>query len=1667
MPRPLSFIFALLLLAAPAFGQVVINEIHYHPVEKKHFDTDGNPTFSDTDAPADLNDDVHEFLELRNAGASDVNVSGWKFSSGVNFTFPANTTIPAGGYVVIAKNPARLKTVYGLSTVLGPYGGKLSNGGETVTLVNAAGGTVDSVSYQVNFPWAISANELGADDAFTGIDFAPYQYKGRSLQRVSATGLSNDPANWVAVRPAIGGATLADLPTPGAPNLITSTAPKPVVTAFSAVQASDGAALIRASQPIKITCSFSSAASLSSVGVEYFVENINAFGEARIVEPMVAAANGQFTATLPGFPNRAIVRFRIQADRGDGVETVSPRADDPAVVEVGPPVYQAGNPVVRLPAPHEPWHALFVTPTRNSLKPILDVFVPAAPAGTPYFSGTNGVQAMAFDCEGSPKRVTAENTNGRPREIPYVSPTDRLWNDTVPGVLVTDGVVRDIRIRYHGSRYNRSAARKSYKVFFPEFAPYRDVDGVDVTAIFETDKSDYFSTAHGLHQAAGLPISSVRYVDWYYNNEGGIQRLEQGEYTGELLDAYHERMQRLHPGSALEPTGEYYKSVGFITTPNTSGEGPYGSGNEWPLPASGLWTELQRIEYTYALQNHSWKGAKPMRDTINGLWAARGDAPPRAPNPNPANMKAWLDANWDTDTELTSLALGNWMTPWDDTTQNHFLWRRDNGRWVRLLWDFDAMYGRGDGTSSTSSIYLGENGNPNNNSRGPNWVKDSFIKAYRTEYKERIWFLNNTLLDPENLQTLTYIRSNGAPQTYFNFINGLGNSFAVQRFASVNQQAGMGIFYKPNRPTNQAPADNAAVLPGATLDASAYAVSSAFAHAAAPDPQPHVASRWEIRASDGTYNDPVFIGTSTTDLQSLSIPFDRLKFGETYFWRVTYVAADNHPSITSAETAFSFGSTSVVAGNVVLNEVMAANRRAVANGASFPDYIEIKNNSASPINLTGWSLSDDELQPGKFTFPNGTSLPANGYLVVWADKEFTAPGLHTGFALNNGGQRVLLIENGALRDTISFGPQATDLSIGRVANGTGPWTLTNPSAGATNTAASFQTDASNLRVNEWMADPSAGDDYFELFNPDNQPVALGDLWLGNAPATPKVTQIPALSFIGAHDFTKFNADGSKSGFNQVNFKLDAGGESIVLSSSDGLTIIDSITFGPQTLGVSQGRFPDGSASFVLFPLTSSPGASNWLPAPIVINEALSNSTPPLEDTIEVFNSTANPVNLGGWWLSDDRSALKKYQIPADTIIPAGGYRVFYENQFNPTPGAGTSFSLSSTGDEAILSAVDGGGALTGYRAQVSFGPAADGVSFGRVPTGNPSGSGRPEFWALTARTFGRDNPTDVADFRLGTGGPNAAPLTGPIIINEVMYHPPDLAVSPPVDNTRDEFIELHNITTNPVDISGWRLKGSSDFTFPAGTIVAPADYVLLVSFNPATDANARDEFRATYNLPSDTVLFGPYSSKLGNDTAELELAYPGPAVLGVTPFILVDKLEYTDGAPWPDAADGDGPSLQRISRSVIGNDPANWSAVAATPGNVNQDQSDPFDIDGDGMTDGYEIAHGLNRLDSSDAHLDADSDGQDNLSEFNAGTSASDPASVFTATVASDGNGGFLIRFTAQANRTYTVQFRDDLETGTWQKVADVPAGPSVRPVEIPDTPTGSRRYYRVVTPGQ
>lgn len=343
----------------------------------------------------------------------------------------------------------------------------------------------------------------------------------------------------------------------------------------------------------------------------------------------------------------------------------------------------------------------------------------------------------------------------------------------------------------------------------------------------------------------------------------------------------------------------------------------------------------------------------------------------------------------------------------------------------------------------------------------------------------------------------------------------------------------------------------------------------------------------------------------------------------------------------------------------------------------------------------------------------------------------------------------------------------------------------------------------------------------------------------------------------------------------------------------------------------------------------SPSADDPAPPPIVvvvINEVLTHSDPaPPYDSIELYNPSTNVANVSGWFLTDDFRTPRKYRIPDETTIPPHGYLVLDETQFNTL--SGFPFSLSSLGDEVFLFSADPVTEnLTGYYHGFDFGPAENGRTLGRYITSQ----GADEYPLQATATL---------------GGPNAGPMIGPIVISEIHYQPPKIDVGVMrVDNTLDEYIELSNISSTNVPLyhpeytgNTWRLDNAVGYVFPPGVQLAGGSSLLVVSFNPADSAQLAN-FRARNLVPENLSVYGPWTGHLDNFGAAVELKRPdrpeppGFPNFGILPYILVERVRYSDSPPWPGAADGYGASLQRISGSAYGNDPTNWIAAAGSPG---------------------------------------------------------------------------------------------------------------------------------------
>lgn len=448
-------------------------------------------------------------------------------------------------------------------------------------------------------------------------------------------------------------------------------------------------------------------------------------------------------------------------------------------------------------------------------------------------------------------------------------------------------------------------------------------------------------------------------------------------------------------------------------------------------------------------------------------------------------------------------------------------------------------------------------------------------------------------------------------------------------------------------------------------------------------------------------------------------------------------------------------------------------------------------------------------------------------------------------------------------------------------------------------------------------------------------------------------------------------------------------------------------------------------------------------SPIVINEAFTNSVPPLKDAIELYNPTGSPVNIGDWWLSDDRDTPRKFRIPAGTTIPANGYLVFDENQFNPTPGIGTSFALSGSGDDVYLFSGNSAGNLTGYSHGWSMAASETDVSFGRYT----NSIGDVHFPRQISRTLG-------APFT------NSGPLVGPLVVNEVMYFP---------YAGYDEYIEIRNLTASAVSLNGpsgttWKVGGIG-YNFPAAQSVPANGYALVVGIDPAT-------FRTKYAIPAQVPIFGPYAGTLQDNGERISLEQPDTPYLDSTgqtviPYIVIDTVRYNDIAPWPIDAHGNGPSLQRLDSSAYADDPINWFASGATPGNANTTNTVPtVSLTGPAQGATFTMPATVNftanasdpngSISKVEFYVDGGKVGEDTGAPFafawtatggvhtcyavaidnSLGTATSQPITIFVTTPVSQGlkaeyfNNRFLATPLAFTRIDSTVNFTD--ATGTW-----------------------------------
>jgi len=371
-----------------------------------------------------------------------------------------------------------------------------------------------------------------------------------------------------------------------------------------------------------------------------------------------------------------------------------------------------------------------------------------------------------------------------------------------------------------------------------------------------------------------------------------------------------------------------------------------------------------------------------------------------------------------------------------------------------------------------------------------------------------------------------------------------------------------------------------------------------------------------------------------------------------------------YPGATSEDTVAS------PHGDLYLSEILAINDATLEVDGLYSDTIELHNSSSVPLSLEGHTLSDNPQVPERFTFPAGTFIPANGYLIISGGAPQPAPGLYAGFNLNAEGETLSLYDSasngGALLDSITFGLQIPDHSISRL---NGAWQLSRPTLGSLNQALSLG-DPNQIRINEWLSQNVAvfEDEFIELFNPSDLPISLGSLAISDEPVNyPQKHSLAQLSFIAPRGFVLLTPTGNSadpSAANELPFRLSSANEWISLRGTNGV-VIDQVHLVNQRGDFSRGRSPDGESTYQEY-LVPTPGSTNNSPREtetlliqnLRISEIMSDPLDGSEfEFIELQNIGSQPLNLSGVRFSEGI----RFTFP-DLILPAGEFLLLVQDR---------------------------------------------------------------------------------------------------------------------------------------------------------------------------------------------------------------------------------------------------------------------------------------------------------------------------------------------------------------------------------------------------------------------
>ncbi len=624
---------------------IVINEIHYNP---------------------DLKTELVEFIELYNTGPQDVDISGWHFCDGVEYTFPSGTNFPADSYLVIAEDPTLAytpKTIsqkYGTDPgiVRGPFVGDLNNEGERIALCDALGHTIDEVDYQLGFPWPTVGDAV--PDTITNAG------GGHSIQLTNPILDNNLAGSWRSAYPTPGDMSVSVF----AENI------PPHIRQVNHLPEQP-----KSGQSVTITAKVTDPDGVASVTLLYQIVNPGSY---------IPITLPNQNTTLPTLPNPAYenaANWTSAAMHDDGLNGDTVAGDDIYTIQI-PTNIQTHRRLVRYRITAADGTGLTLRvpyaddPQQNFAYFVYD--------GVPGWSG-------AINPSGSAPLNIVQNFNEIVmRSLPVyhliARETDVLacqynsaWDDTeyhFGGTLVYDGVVYDnIHYRIRGQASTFMWGKNKWKIDFKRghYFQARDDYGNKYA-----EKWDKMNVGMG-----GCPW-------WQYPHPGPWDQGAGGLFLNETLGY---RLYNL--AGVPSPNTNYFQFRIIDDVIETSATSQY-VGDYWGLylavenPEGAFLGErglpdgnVYRMDGGISKTNQGATQIGDNSDVVAFISSSTGYN-----KTNPYQPLSWWQANVDLNTYYSSNAAGIACNDSDRRPQANCIYYRnpDTGKWLMLPWDLDLMF---------------------------------------------------------------------------------------------------------------------------------------------------------------------------------------------------------------------------------------------------------------------------------------------------------------------------------------------------------------------------------------------------------------------------------------------------------------------------------------------------------------------------------------------------------------------------------------------------------------------------------------------------------------------------------------------------------------------------------------------------------------------------------------------------------------------------------------------------------------------------------------------------------------------------------------------------------------------------------------------------------------